>query len=79
MEPIYRVDIDKIKAEAREINECVQSGLTAGLEKKHKKFIESFPIIYDNIINNKMSIEEIDVLLNTFSIAQEQYIKNVNG
>ena len=37
----YRLDIEKVKADAKEISMWVESGITKGLEVKYRKFYES--------------------------------------
>jgi hypothetical protein len=75
---IYKLDIDRLKSEACEIADLMtQPDNNADtIKKKYKEFAEIYPIIFRNIINKTMSIEEIHVLLDTFNTAQMHFINN---
>ena len=73
---LMRIDVDTIKREAREISTYVEKGKIGGLTKKYQKFHDNFPILFKNIVEKTMSIEEVEVLLDTFNRAQEHLIQN---
>jgi len=73
---LMRLDVEKVKKEAKEIDLWVKAGVTSGLAQKYSMFYTNFPILFKNIIENKISIEEVDVLLETFERAQEHFIQN---
>jgi hypothetical protein len=71
---IYKVDVEKIKKDAKEISESSDS--KHNLIKKYDQFFELYPTLFDNIFDKKMSYEEVAVLLDTFNIAQKHYINS---
>ena len=71
---IYNVDVEKIKNDAKEISESTES--KENLIKKYEQFYKLYPILFDNIFSKKMSYEEVAVLLETFNIAQKNYINS---
>ena len=71
---IYNVDVEKIKNDAKEISESVDT--KDNLIKKYDQFYKLYPILFDNIYHKKMSYEEVSVLLDTFNIAQKHYINS---
>ena len=73
---LMRLDVEKVKKDAKEIELWVKSGITQGLDKKYKMFYSNFPILFKNIVEGKISIEEVDVLLETFDRAQDHFIQN---
>lgn len=73
---LMRLDIEKVKKEAKEIDLWVKTGVTTGLAQKYKMFHDNFPILFKNIIEKKLSIEEVVVLLDTFDRAQDHFIQN---
>jgi hypothetical protein len=72
------INISKIKKEAREIFDLVEKGKKKGLHEKYSEFSLAYPVLFTNIIEKKMSIEEVDILLDTFNIAQNHFIDNFN-
>ena len=77
---VYKLDIERIKRDACEIVELLTRPEPShnGIMEKYAEFIEVYPIIFRNIINKTMSIEEIHVLLDTFNTAQMHFINNTN-
>lgn len=75
---IYKLDIDRIKREASEIVELIAQPDNDynKIKEKYSSFVKVYPIIFRNIINKTMSIEEIHVLLDTFNTAQMHFINN---
>jgi hypothetical protein len=75
---IYKLDIDRIKREACEIAELISQPDNDydKIKEKYVAFVKVYPIIFRNIINKTMSIEEIHVLLDTFNTAQMHFINN---
>ena len=72
----FRLDIDQIRKEANEIYVLVETGKTNDLDKKFQKFKTNLPMLYNNILSRKMSIEEVEVFLDTFNRAQEHFLSN---
>ncbi len=75
---IYKLDIDRIKREVGEIIELTaQPDYNCDeIKGKYCEFVQTYPIIYKNIINKSMTLEEINVLLDTFNTAQMHFINN---
>ena len=76
---VYKLDIDRIKREVCEIIELtIQPDYNSDeIKEKYCEFVQTYPIIYKNIINKSMSLEEINILLDTFNTAQLHFINNV--
>ncbi len=75
---VYKLDIDRIKREVSELIELTtQPDYNCDeMNKKYSEFVETYPLIYKNIINKTMSLEEINILLDTFNTAQMHFINN---
>jgi DNA polymerase III delta prime subunit len=76
---IYKLDIDRIKREVCEIIELhaqPDSNLDC-IKEKYCEFIETYPLIYKNIVNKTMTADEINILLDTFNTAQTHFINNI--
>jgi hypothetical protein len=77
---LMRINVSKIRAEASEISAYVESGISNKLElsKKYQTFSKAYPTLFNNLVDKKLSFEELDVILNTLDNAQEHFIKNFN-
>ena len=73
---LIRIDITKIRDEAKLISKAVEKGNINGLEDKYNCFYLAYPILFKNLIEKKMSFEEVDVLLDAFDRAQNHFIDN---
>jgi hypothetical protein len=75
---VYKLDIDRIKREVCEIIELIaQPDYNCDqIKEKYSEFVETYPIIYKNIVNKSMTLEEINILLDTFNTAQMHFINN---
>jgi hypothetical protein len=73
---LIRIDIPKIRHEAKLISKQVEKGNISGLEDKYSCFYLAYPILFKNLIEKKMSFEEVDVLLDAFDRAQNHFIDN---
>ena len=73
---LIRINIQQIKDEAKSISEAVENGNIDGLEEKYHSFLLAYPILFKNLIDKKMSFEEVDVLLDAFNRAQNHFIDN---
>jgi hypothetical protein len=73
---LIRIDIPKIRKEAKLISKKVEKGNLDGLEDKYNCFYRTYPILFKNLIEKKMSFEEVDVLLDAFDRAQNHFIDN---
>jgi hypothetical protein len=78
---VYKLDIDRIKREISEIIELISQPDYNGYEikEKYREFVETYPLIYKNIINKTMTLEEINILLDTFNKAQMHFINNTRN
>jgi hypothetical protein len=72
------INISKIKKEAKELADLVEQGKTKDLHLKFSNFSLAYPLLFTNIIEKKMSSEEVDILLDTFNRAQNHFIDNFN-
>jgi hypothetical protein len=75
---LKQININKIKKEAKEIFDLVEKGKINGIHNKYSNFSLAYPLLFTNIIEKKMSIEEVNILLDTFNIAQNHFIDNYN-
>ena len=73
---LIRIDIPKIRKEAKSISKSVEKGDLNGLEDKYNCFFLAYPILFKNLVEKKMSFEEVDVLLDAFDRAQNHFIDN---
>ena len=73
---LIRINTQKIKDEAKSISEAVENGTIDGLEEKYNSFLLAYPVLFKNLIEKKMSFEEVDVLLDAFDRAQNHFIDN---
>jgi hypothetical protein len=73
---LIRINITKIREEAKLISKAVEKGNLIGLEQKFNCFYLAYPILFKNLIEKKMSFEEVDVLLDAFDRAQNHFIDN---
>jgi hypothetical protein len=77
-EGLIRINIAKIKQEAKEISKQVEKGIITGLNEKYSNFSSTYPVLFKNMIEKKMTFEEVDILLDTFDRAQNHFIDNFN-
>lgn len=75
---LIRINIAKIKQEAKEISKQVEKGIITGLKEKYSDFSSTYPVLFKNMIEKKMTFEEVDILLDTFDRAQNHFIDNFN-
>ena len=73
---LLRIDVPKIKQEAKKIAEQIEKGNALGLHDKYDSFYKAYPVLFKNLIEKKMTIEEVIVLLDTFDRAQNHFIDN---
>lgn len=78
---IYKLDIDRIKREASEIANLINipDNNHNTLSVKYSEFVTAYPLIFKNLINKTMSLEEIHILLDTFNTAQMHFINNAKN
>lgn len=76
---IKRINIDKIRKEAKDICKLVDNKNfdINKIKKEFNTFFLAYPILFNNLVEKKMSIEEFDILLNTLENAQEHFIKSI--
>jgi hypothetical protein len=77
-EGLIRINIAKIKQEAKEISKQVEKGIITVLNEKYSNFSSTYPVLFKNMIEKKMTFEEVDILLDTFDRAQNHFIDNFN-
>ena len=75
---LIRINIAKIKQEAKEISKQVEKGKITGLKEKYTDFSSTYPVLFKNMIEKKMTFEEVDILLDTFDRVQNHFIDNFN-
>jgi hypothetical protein len=73
---LIRINVTKIREEAKLISKAVEKGNLTGLEDKYNCFYLAYPILFKNLIEKKMCFEEVDVLLDAFDRAQNHFIDN---
>jgi hypothetical protein len=72
-----RVDVDRIKREVSELSVLVEAGIPVReLERKYVSLNRAYPVLFKNIVSRKMSLEEVNLLLNAFADAQEKSFGN---
>jgi hypothetical protein len=76
---IKRIDIEKIRNEATEISKLIdKSNFDVNkLKIQYNSFFKAYPILFDNLISKKMTLEELNILLNTLANAQEHFFKSI--
>ena len=73
----FRVDVGRIKREVGELSVLVEAGIpTRDLERKYASLRKAYPVLFKNIVNRTMSLEEMNLLLNAFADAQEKSFGN---
>jgi hypothetical protein len=75
---LIRINIAKIRQEAKEISKQVEKGKITGLNEKYSNFSSAYPLLFTNMIEKKMTFEQVDILLDTFDRAQNHFIDNFN-
>ena len=75
---LITINVNKIKNEAKELFDLVDKGQKEGLQTKFNNFSLAYPVLFTNIVEKKMTIDEVNVLLDTFNIAQNHFIDNFN-
>jgi NDP-sugar pyrophosphorylase family protein len=72
-------DIEKIRNEATEISKLIdKSNFDVNkLKIQYNSFFKAYPILFDNLISKKMTLEELNILLNTLANAQEHFFKSI--
>jgi hypothetical protein len=73
---LMRVNVSIIKSEAKKIAEHVEKGNTLNLHETYSSFYKAYPILFKNLLEKTMTIEEVIVLLDTFDRAQNHFIDN---
>ena len=69
-----RVDVDRIKREVSELGVLVEAGIPVReLELKYASLKKAYPLLFKNIVSHKMSLEEVNLLLNAFATAQDKF------
>ena len=74
-----RINISKIRNEANEIGKIIDKDNfdVNKLKIQYNSFFKAYPILFDNLVNKKMTLEELNVLLNTLDNAQEHFFKSI--
>ncbi len=71
------VDVDRIKREVSELSVLVEAGIPEReLERKYMSLNRAYPVLFNNIVSRKMSLEEVNLLLNAFADAQDKSFGN---
>ena len=74
-----RINIEKIRNEAKEISKIIDENYfdVNKLKNDYNSFYMAYPILFDNLANKKMTLEELNILLNTLANAQEHFFKSI--
>jgi hypothetical protein len=77
---LKRINITKIKNEAKLIAKKIEKPNfnLESLKIEYNSFYNAYPILFNNLVNKKMTLEELDILLNTLDNAQEHFFKSIN-
>lgn len=75
---IKQINIEKIRNEAKEISKIIEKKHDINkLKDEYNSFFLAYPILFDNLVNKKMTFEELNILLNTLANAQEHFFKSI--
>ena len=73
-----RINISKIRNEANEISKIIDKSYDINkLKNDYNSFYTAYPILFDNLVNKKMTFEELNILLNTLDNAQDHFFKSI--
>ena len=76
---LKRINITKIRNEANEIGNLIDKPNynVDELRNKFNSFYNAYPILFNNLVNKKMSLEELNILLNTLDNVQDHFFKSI--
>jgi len=76
---LKRINITKIRNEANEIGKLIDKDNfdINKLKNQYNSFFNAYPILFNNLVNKKMTLEELNILLNTLDNAQEHFFKSI--
>jgi len=76
---LKRINITKIRNEANEIGNLIDKPNynIDELKNKFNSFYNAYPILFNNLVDKKMSLEELNILLNTLDNAQDHFFKSI--
>jgi hypothetical protein len=76
---IKKINISKIRNEANEIGKLIDKNNCDinNLKNEYNSFYMAYPILFDNLINKKLTLEELNIILNTLENAQEHFFKSI--
>ena len=73
------ININKIRKEAHDICKMINKKniYVNKIKNEFNTFYLAYPILFNNLVDKKMSIEEFDILLNTLETAQDHFFKSI--
>ncbi len=73
------ININKIRKEAHDICKLIdKKNIDINkIKNEFNTFYLAYPILFNNLVEKKMSIEEFDILLNTLETAQDHFFKSI--
>ena len=76
---LKRINITKIRNEANEIGNLIDKPNynVDELRNKFNSFYNAYPILFNNLVNKKMSLEELNILLNNLDNVQDHFFKSI--
>jgi hypothetical protein len=75
---LKKINISKIRNEANEIGKIIEKNYDINkLKNEYNSFYMAYPILFDNLVNKKLTLEELNVILNTLDNAQEHFFKSI--
>ncbi len=74
-----RININKIRNEADEISKLIDKKNydINKLKTQYNSFFLAYPILFNNLVDKKLSLEELNILLTTLENAQEHFFKSI--
>ena len=74
-----RININKIRNEADEISKLIDKNNydINKLKTQYNSFFLAYPILFNNLVDKKLSLEELNILLTTLDNAQEHFFKSI--
>lgn len=74
-----RININKIRNEAIQISKLIDTNNfdINKLKIEFKSFFLAYPILFNNLVDKKLSLEEFNILLDTLENAQEHFFKSI--
>jgi hypothetical protein len=74
-----RVNINKIRNEANEISKIINKNNfdVNKLKIQYNSFFLAYPTLFNNLVDKKLSLEELNIILTTLDNAQDHFFKSI--